>query len=367
MKIKFKPLNLLFNILVLAVVFSLAGVNPIYAAPAGALTGTVLSLVHFDKSTLAFMAIQKELWTRDIQEGLYEDNPFLNTLSPADPDNINGRTVHIPQSGGGSSVTKNRSVFPAKAIRRTDDISSYTIAEHTTDPNHIPNADVAELSYDKRASAIREDRASLSEAVAEDMLMNIVKSPASTTTQLPASSILLTSGGDLAPSLPGATGTRKAYTLNDLQRASSFLRRQKAWTEGKMYALLTPEAAAQMFPATEAVTATYMAATSEAERRAGMIYKAFGFSIMIRSSVYLFDTAGAFKPVTSTIAATDDEGCLFYNGNMIEYALGDILMFGDQDNPLYYGDLYSFLVRSGGRAKREKYEGICLIKQAKGA
>lgn len=366
MKIKFKPLNLLFNIIVLAFLFSLTGVNVLYAVPAGIVMGAVLSCVSLKPLSLA-MAVQREIWTKDIQEGLYKDNQFLKTFTPADSDNISGRTVHIPQSGGGSSVTKNRTAFPATAKRRTDDVSSYTIAEHTTDPIHISDAETVELSYDKRASAIREDQATLNEAVAEDMLVNVVKSPVSTTTQIPGSSILTTEGADVAASASSATGNRKAYTVKDLQRAANFLRRQKAWTEGKMFALLTPEAAAQMFPADSQITATYMASVSEQERRSGVVYKAYGFSVMLRSSVYVLDTAGAFKAISAAGAATDDEACLFYNGNCIEFALGDVKMFGNDDDATYYGDVYSFLVRSGGRAMREKYEGILLIKQAKGA
>lgn len=365
MKIKFKPLNLLFNIFVLAFLFSLASVNVLYAVPAGIVTGAVLSCVSL-KSLSLTMAVQREIWTKDIQEGLYKDNPFLKTFTPADPDNISGRTVHIPQSGGGSSVTKNRASFPATAKRRTDDISSYTIAEHTTDPIHIPDAETIELSYDKRASVIQEDRATLSEAVAEDMLVNVVKSPASTTTQIPSASILVTAGEDVQATAPSATGNRKSYKIIDLQRAANFFRRQKSWTEGRMFALLTPEAAAQMFPADSQITATYMASVSEQERRSGIVYKAYGFNIMLRSSVYVLDTAGAFKSISAAGAATDDEACLFYNGNCIEFAEGDIKMFGNEGDATYYGDVYSFLVRSGGRAKREKYEGILLIKQAKG-
>jgi hypothetical protein len=364
--LNFKPLNLLYNILVFALLFAVTGVSIAFAVPAGLFTGFALGFVRSPRMAL-FMAIQKEIWENHIEEGLFKDNQFLKTLTPADKENINGRTVHIPQAGAASEVVKNRTTLPAEVTTRTDIPTSYQIAEFTSDPIRISNADTKELSYDKRESILRQDTAKLAEEVAEDVLLNLVKPGYGTTQVLPNTSILLTSGDAVAASAPGATGTRKAYKLGDLQKARTFFIRQKSWTEGRMYALLTAEAEAQMFPADSQVTATYMANVSEAERRAGVMYKAHGFMIMVRSSVLVLDNAGAFKPTSSVGATTDVEGVVFYNGNAAEFAMGDVEFFEDLKNPTYYGDIYSFLVRCGARAMRENMEGILVIKQAPSA
>lgn len=362
--LKLKPQNLLYNVLVLAFIFALFSVNPLYAVPAGVATGTILSYTNVKNPVLA-MAIQKEIWENHIEEGLYKDNQFLKTFTPAEKENINGRTVHIPQAGAAAAVVKNRTSLPATVTQRTDLPTSYTINEFTSDPVLVKHADTVELSFDKRESVLRDNRAKLSEEVAEDILLTVVKTGVGTTTVLPSASILVTDGASVSATAPGATGLRKAYSIKDLQRGRTFFVRQKSWTEGRMYVLLTGEAEAQMFPADSQVTATYMAAVSESERRAGVMYRAHGFQIMTRSSVMLLDNAGAFKPISSEGATTDDEGILFYNGNAVEFALGDIEAFENEKDATYYGDVFSFLVRAGGRAMREKMEGILVIKQAK--
>ena len=44
-------------------------------------------------------------------------------------------------------------------------------------------------------------------------------------------------------------------------------------------------------------------------------------------------------------------------------ALGDSILFDDQGNPLYYGDIISFLQRAGGKSIRADKAGVVLIKQ----
>ncbi|TZF81907.1 hypothetical protein FW774_17305 [Pedobacter sp. BS3] len=308
--------------------------------------------------------MQKDIWQNHIEENLYKDNAFLSTFVQVDKSYIDGRNVHIPQAGAASAVKKNRTTLPAEVKQRTDTPTSYQINEFTSDPILIPNADTHELSYDKRNSVLREDSAKLAEEVAEDVLLSMVKAAIGTTTALPAGNILSTTGDAVAATAPGATGNRKAYKLGDLQRAQSFFIRKKLWTEGRMYAIITGEAAAQMFPAESQVTATYMAAVSEAERRGGIMYSAYGFKIMVRSTVFVLDNTGAFKPLSAEGAATDNEGIVFYNGNCMEFAMGDVKFFEKTDDPTYYGDVYSFLVRCGARARRENFDGVMVIKQA---
>ncbi len=363
---KFKPLNLLFNIAVFALLFAVMDVSVAYAVPAAVASGVVLGFFPVGNSVMQ-MAIQKEIWEKHIEGNLYKNNEFLKTFSQADKENIEGKTVHIPQAGSASGVVKNRSSLPASVAKRTDLPTSYQINEFTSDPILIPNADTVELSYDKRQSALEENTNKLTEEVAEDVLLSLVKPNYGTTQQIPGSSILLTTGANVAASAPGATGYRKAFQLSDFQKARTFFIRQKSWNEGKMFALITAEAEAQMFPADSVVTATYMQSVTEEERRSGVMYKVQGFKIMTRSSVYVFDNSGAFKPSSAAGATTDNEGVVFYNGSATEFALGDIKFFSSEDDPTYYGDIYSFLVRSGARAKRENFEGILIIKQDVGS
>lgn len=315
------------------------------------------------------MPLQVEIWAETIQEKLLQDNSFLNHVADVSSDNIiNGTIVHLPQAGDPSQVVKNRTTLPAAVQQRTDSEVLYKIDEYTTDPVHIKNADTKELSYDKRRSVLDQDVANLSEEVAEGMLTNFVISPVGANAALPAGNILLTSGAAIPATLDGATGQRKAYSLKDLQVMRTKFVKDKAWSEGNMYALLTADAIAQLFPADSTVTAAYMQATSEAERRAGVIYKVQGWQIMERSSVYVLNSGTkVFKAFGAVGEATDSEGNLFWNKNMLEKAIGTTEAFEKIGDPQYYGDIYSFLVRCGGRARRKNYEGVAVLMQAPSA
>ncbi len=312
------------------------------------------------------MGLQVEFWHDTIQEKLLQDNTFLQHIADVSSDNIiNGTIVHLPQAGEPSKVVKNRTLLPAAVAERKDSEILYKIDEYTTDPVRISNADTVELSYDKRRSILDQDVANLSEEVAEGMLTNLVVSPVGDNKELPTKNILLTEGELFDASLAGATGKRKAYSLKDLQRMKTLFKAQKAWTEGQMYALLTSEAIAQMFPVDSQVVATYMAATSEAERRAGVLYKVQGWSIMERSSVYTMNSGTKqFKAFGAVGEATDSEGNLFWNKFMTEKAIGTTQAFENIGDPTFYGDIYSFLVRCGGRARRKNYEGVAVLMQA---
>lgn len=314
------------------------------------------------------MALEVEVWNETIQEKLVQDNSFLTAVADVSSDNIiNGTIVHLPQAGEPSKVVKNRTELPATVKRRTDGEVLYLIDEYTTDPVHISNAETVELSYDKRRSVLDQDVQNLSEEVAEGMLTNFIVSPVGTNNTLPTTSILETSGAAVPSGLAGSTGNRKAYTLGDLQRLRNFLIKQKAWNEGQMNILLTADAATQMFPAESAITATYMAQVTEAERRAGVIYKCQGFNIFVRSSVYTLAADKSFKAFGSVTAPTDCEGIFAWNKNMVEKAIGATKAFETIGDPTMYGDIYSFLVRVGGRARRKNFEGLVVLKQAASA
>lgn len=314
------------------------------------------------------MGLEVEVWHETIQEKLLQDNSFLTQVADVSEDNIiSGKIVHIPQAGEPSKVVKNRSVLPATIKRRADGEILYLIDEYTTDPVNITNAETKELSYEKRRSVLDQDVANLSEEVAEGMLTNFIVSPIGDNRTLPTSSILETSGAAVQSGLAGSSGNRKAYSINDLQTLKNFFIKQKAWSNNNMNVLLTADAATQMFPADSAVTATYMASVTEEERRQGMMYKAQGFNIFVRSSVYILTEDKTFKAFGSIVAATDSEGIFAWNKNMVEKAIGTTQAFEDLGNPAYYGDIYSFLVRMGGRAKRKNFEGVVVMKQASAA
>ena len=363
--------NLGYNLLV-AVLFTVLGFGVFSAAPLAIgvgislVIGILLGFTPKLKASL-FMAVQKEIWEKDIEEAIFKDNGFLKFCKNETENVIGGSVVHIPQSSGPGAVVKNRAVFPAAIRTRVDTDVVYVLDNYTSDPVKIPYIDKYELSYDKRNSVLGEDKNNLVQNAAEGILYNWVTSPLDGTVIIPDTRILSTTGAAVLAANPGATGNRKAYSLTDLQTLQTKLRTENRWFEGKMNYLASPSAVAQMFPADSVITATYMNQVSPAERAMGLIARAQGFNIWSRSSVYTVGSNGVIKAPGAVTATDDNEASIAWYSESVEMAFGEVYMFAQMDAPTEYGDVYSFIVRIGGRARRSGYEGIYLMQQAPAA
>lgn len=364
--------NVLYNVM-MALLIGFA-VNLVFGLNTYAVAGATFAAGAFMPSTKALktgffmMAVQKEIWQDHIEEEIFKANPHLKKAHQVSKEHIRGKAVHIPQSGGSGNVVKNRDTFPASIRSRTDTDVIYLNDSYTTDPVKIPNVDNYQLSYDKRNSVLGEDRDKLTQTVAEWMLLNWISTPAYGTynaSEIPASRILLTTGDGAAATAPDATGLRRKAALDDLQRMATKFRTENRWFEGRMCALLTPQMHADLFPANSVITATYMQSVTEQERRDGIIAKVQGWNIMSRSSVFVMNAADDFKTPGAVGAATDDEASLFWYEDAVEFAMGDMDFFEQLKAPTHYADIFSMEIFVGGRARRNDYLGIGLLRQAK--
>lgn len=288
------------------------------------------------------MAVQVELWQPLIIEQLFKDNPFLTRAKNADEYVNAGKIVHIPQSGGPADVERNRVTTPAVAVKRTDTDIVYILDEYTTDPVHIPHADTVELSYDKRSSVVRENTSNLTEVVADNCLYNWA-------VNIPSASKLATSGSDDG-------GGKKLLTEADILAAQYLLNKQNVPKQGRVM-LITSEMLRDLL-SDEKMKYAFQQVVNLPE---GVIGRLYGFDIMERSSVIRVDNADAPKLPEAADAGTDKQCAMFWQQEMVERAMGDVVMFDDYSNPLYYGDLYSFLMRFGGRSVRGDHKGHGLI------
>jgi hypothetical protein len=84
----------------------------------------------------------------------------------------------------------------------------------------------------------------------------------------------------------------------------------------------------------------------------GMIKRIEGFELHERSDVYAAEGSTIqlpdWTPSTGALA-----GGLAWQKNCVARAKGEIDFFEDLGNPTYYGDIYSALVRAGGRVRRQ--------------
>lgn len=308
------------------------------------------------------MSIQKEIWVNYIIGNLFKGNEFLEKCFIADENVISGKVVHIPQAGSKPTVVKNRGTFPATAVRRTDADIVYLLDEYSSDPTHIQNAETVELSYSKMDSVLGEHIATLRDSIADDMLyLWQAASSYSGSTSIPAAQVIRTTGSAVLAHLASATGNRKLFRKEDLQKARTEMNKANI-NKNDRFALFSSDMLDQLMNDSDLKQRD---SSLELDMRSGSIGRLYGFEILERASTSVYTNAGTplIKAVDAAAAATDNDAVLCWQKNAVERALGTVDFFENLKDALYYGDVYSALVRMGGRKRRVDAKGIITIVQ----
>lgn len=323
--------------------------------------------VHAPAGSLA-MAITPEIWTDYIIGNLFKYNEFLLHSVDESQYVLQGSVVHIPQAGSPSGVKRNRQSLPATITKRKDVDITYALDEFTTDPRFIPEAEMQELSYDKMNSCMMEDMQYLRQIVAEAMLYN-----------WRPQYFIKASKTKSADYLVYGTGVRTGVQVADFSKAKTIFNKQNVPVEGR-YVILPEEMYKQLCEdvrdsQSQHLSAIYNNVTGELE-------KLEGFTILHRSTVLMASnsTLSAVSGTeyfrwTSTDLTYDveaaeeieaggsvDNTCclygLFWQESMVARAMGATKVFSNEGDPQYYGDIYSFMQRLGGRARRMDGKGV---------
>ena len=298
------------------------------------------------------MAVQKEIWQRDLVKDFFADNSFASKAVNDDIYVNEGKKVHIPNAGAPADVEVNRQTLPAKTKERKDTDIEYTLDELTTDPVRIPFADTVELSYDKRNSVIAQNKLQLIEIASEILLKNWA--PAK-------ENCVETTGTEVNAHTAEATGKRKSLDKKDILVLMTKMDAANLPQEGR-YLLLDASMYAQLIESlTETESIGFFAA---ANVQKGVVGQLYGFNILKRSKVLVYTKDGIVKDVNAKGAADDNAAGLAWHESCVSRALGEVKMFDSLNNPLYYSDIYSFLVRVGGAKRRTDKKGVYAIVQA---
>ena len=305
-----------------------------------------LGLLMPKQSGVAGMAIQREIWKNDIIENLFKDNQFAMRAVNADSFVIGGKIVHIPVAGTPSAVNKNVTSFPVTAVKRTDDEVLYSLDTFYSTPRHIEQIEKYELSYDKRSSVMGEDRSALIEAAMENLLYKWAPAAAYT---------IRTVGSDGAASAAGATGDRKKFTKD------AFLDIKKRMDVAKI------PASGRVALLTAIHYNDFLDSLSDSERTdvgrvanlaTGVVGTYLGITIMFRPTGLRYRlVSGVLTPVDELAGgyaadAADNAASLFWHDGQVERALGEVDVFDNPRQAEYYGDIYSMILRMGGRIRR---------------
>ncbi|MBR8784271.1 hypothetical protein IX308_000440 [Porphyromonas levii] len=294
------------------------------------------------------MALEKEIWLNDVVEGLFPDDSFVSK-SRDDSEYVNGKKVHIPNAGAPSGVEENRSSLPAAVNERTDYDVEYAMSEFTTNPIRISHADTVQLSYNKRNSVIASDKKELHRKAHESILRKWA--PVGDDDR-----IVKTTGVPVEAHAPKATGKRKAFTKNDLKKVFTRMNVDDVPADGR-YVLVDAIMYDQFI---DSLTAKESAAFFTAvDVKKGVCGELYGIKVMMRSTVLFYSGNNL-----STVAGADDSAAaLAWHEDAVSRARGEVKMYGDEDSPTYYGDVYSFLLRAGGSKRRHDKKGVYAIVQ----
>ena len=213
-----------------------------------------------------------------------------------------------------------------------------------------------ELSYDKRTSIISNDRAQLQNAAHENLLERWGKG-------VPASNVLLTTGTTErdAHTSETATGKRKRITKNDLLAIMTRMDADNVPEEGR-YLLLDAHMYADLLADLSESDKWMFQNSADVQR--GVLGNLWGLNIMKRSKVLRVKNDKALLPWGEDAVAGELAAALAWHDKSVSRALGEVKMFDSTNNPMYYGDIYSFLLRTGGSVRRYDKKGIYLLAEA---
>lgn len=296
------------------------------------------------------MALQTEIWLRHLVENLFSDNSAVSKSISLDAF-ANNKTVHIPNAGAAPAVKMNRSTFPASIVGRSDTDGNFSLQSFTTDPILVPNVDNIQLSYDKRQSVIGNSRNVLVDTIAEYVLGEWMKEKG---VALP------TTGSAVLGHLPTATGNRKAMTRADVLTVANKFNADNIPSDGRFLLLDAYMYAQLLQDLSEADKANFVASANAQQGTLGMLY---GFNLMMRSRVGKANGAGAQQDWGVAGAAGDKAIALAWHRDSVCRAQGQHVLFAQEKDPTYYGDIISIEALAGGSKFRGDKKGIVTLVQ----
>ena len=301
------------------------------------------------------MALNISIWQATLVENFYPDNGFASK-SVDDSAYIKAKKVIIPNAGAPSKVQKNRTVKPATVNQRTDNDLEYVIDELTTDPIYIPNIDTVELSYDKRTSIISNDREQLQNAAEENILERWGLG-------VPSKNVLFTTGTTErdAHTSETATGKRKCITKADLLKIMTRMDADNVPKEGR-HILLDAYMYADLLENLSESDKWMFQNSADVQR--GIVGKLWGLNVMTRSQVLRVKTDKSLLGWDKDAVAGEMAAALAWHDKSVSRAMGEVKMYDSTNNPLFYGDIYSFLLRTGGSVRRYDKKGVYLLAEA---
>ncbi len=290
--------------------------------------------------------IAVEFWETTVAEFLMREYPWLLRAKDRSASVLSKSVVHIPQAGLLPGGVRNRKNYPAPLVRRGDTEITYVLDEVSTNPSHISNAEMVELSYDKVGEVLNDHIKQLNFLAAFNAMYRwIGKNPNAggvTNLDLNAANIRRTSGATNAAHLSGATGNRKILTVADISAAKTILINQtkRELNPGKR-ALILDETMYNQLRSDSILSNNQQYDLVGAVFLNGDLVKIAGFDIIRTDILTRFTNAsppiakdpltdadiasGTGIPYSSTAAATDNASALLVDFDFVHIAIRVLL------------------------------------------
>lgn len=297
----------------------------------------------------------KKVIAKEIQESLNPPNEFYqNSIDDTALVGPDGDTVVLPQAGAQQEVVKNPSEFPLTVETRIDSAEKYALDQFALKPLHVRDIEQLLVSYDKRASVMREQKSALLLRIAEHLLDQWAGA-------IPAGSIIRTDGDAGDSLVVGATGTRKKVTRDKLVKLVSMMDTQDIPDDGNRQLLIPSLLHSEMLTIDGFVDYQKRGLVDLIGK--GFIGEIMGCKVKKRSRGALFSTAAAFKPYGSTVAATDNMSIIGWHRDFVRRAVGAIDVYINEGKAEYLGSIMNAAVRVGGALSRADKKGIVALVQ----
>ena len=303
------------------------------------------------------MAVQTEIWVRDIQEVLFaKNNEFLRASVNHDAFVVN-KTVHVPQAGSLPGAVKNRTVFPAAIIDRDDTTLDYELESFSVDPVRIGRIDEVQISYAKRQSVMKQHLNILMDIIAKEGIFNWASDTAANQVR--------TTGATSTINLPkGATGSRKRLTVQDLAQVTQVLDDQDVPDDGR-WIMLPSKMYQEFFTITELIRDDIIGKTT---LPTGVLNKILNFNVIKRSSNTVVKYNNDATPLRKAVGAAETTdanfGAIAWHVDFVATALGSIEVFANERDAPNYGTIISADVLSKTTKLRTDEAGIVTLIQA---
>ena len=315
------------------------------------------------------MALEAEIWGKDIQKNFYQGLDFLQ-YSIDQSEYIHGKLVHLPQAGGQPIVVKGRTVLPAPILGRVDTEITYPIVDYTTNPQVISDLETWQLTYPKRMELMGEHYSKLRDRIGHQALYEWAVSGAFDTNRIIRTTGA--AGGALPPpALAGTapTGNRRLITRSDIANLKVILDRDLVPQDERYLMMDFSMMNNDLLSIPEFINSFNMGSVA---LPAGVIGRIYGFNVITYSYpiVYANTTPPTKRVLDSntgmpTVSAADDcLAVLAWSRYSVARAIGETKVYMDSELPEYYGDMISAMQRFGATIIRGDHKGTAALVQA---